>query len=75
MCQKCGQEDYIFRWKFDCGNRTSSSHQRGFELGCFQKFLLSLFTIGKSANAPKNFIIEVMEILNAHQKELKKNFE
>lgn len=73
-CNSCYREDYIFRWKFDCGNREYDAHRGGFEKGCLQGFLMCLSNLGKLENPPGNFILEVTQILMQHQNEFKQNY-
>lgn len=74
ICERCQVKDYIFRWKFDCGNRDNGSHRGGFELGCLQGFLACLSNLGKLQNPPGNFIIDVTRVLMEHQDEFRHNF-
>ena len=74
ICDNCDAEDYIFRWKFDCGNRNNRSHEAGFEFGCLQGFLACLSSLGKLQNPPGNFILEVTQILMQHQNEFRQNY-
>lgn len=74
ICDNCDAEDYIFRWKFDCGNRNNRSHEGGFEFGCLQGFLACLSSLGKLQNPPGNFILEVTQILMQHQNEFRQNY-
>ena len=73
-CKRCGDEDYIFRWKFDCGNRNGRAHECGFENGCLQGFLACLSCLAKFQNPPGNFIIEVTQVLMQHQNEFCQNY-
>ena len=74
ICERCWREDYIFRWKFDCGNRDNGAHRGGFEYGCIQGFLACLSNLGKLQNPPGNFIIEVTKVLMDHQNEFRQNY-
>lgn len=74
ICDLCDREDYIFRWKFDCGNRNNGAHKGGFEYGCLQGFLACLSNLGKLENPPGNFIVEVTAILLAHRNEFRENY-
>ena len=74
ICERCWREDYIFRWKFDCGNRDNGAHRGGFEYGCLQGFLACLSNLGKLQNPPGNFIIEVTKVLMDHQNEFRQNY-
>jgi hypothetical protein len=74
ICDDCNREDYIFRWKFDCGNRDNGAHKGGFEYGCLQGFLACLSNLGKLQNPPGNFIVEVMSILMQHKNEFTQNY-
>lgn len=74
ICNRCEISDYIFRWKFDCGNRDNYAHRGGFEYGCLQGFLACLSNLGKLQNPPGNFIIEVTRVLMDHQNEFRQNF-
>ena len=67
ICNYCLKEDYIFRWKFDCGN--SGYHRGGFEYGCLQGFYDCLSNIGKLQNPPLNYIFQVTNALFQHQNE------
>ena len=73
-CDLDDREDYIFRWKFDCGNRDNGAHSAGFEYGCLQGFLACLSNLGKLENPPSNFIVEVTQVLMAHQNEFRQNY-
>ena len=74
ICNSCRIQDYIFRWKFDCGNRDNGAHSGGFEYGCLQGFLACLSNLGRLQNPPGNFIIEVTQVLMQHQNEFRQNF-
>ena len=73
-CNACPQEDFIFRWKFDCGYRNNRALEGGFEFGCLQGFLACLSSLGKLQNPPGNFIIEVTQVLMQHQNEFKERY-
>ena len=73
-CSECDAEDFIFRWKFDCGYRNNRAHEGGFEYGCLQGFLACLSSLGKLQNPPGNFIIEVTQVLMQHQNEFKERY-
>lgn len=73
-CDLCHLSDYIFRWKFECGYRVNGAHSGGFEKGCLQGFLACLSNLGKLENPPGNFIVEVTQILMAHQNEFRQNY-
>ena len=74
ICDECDAEDFIFRWKFDCGNRNNNAHEGGFEYGCLQGFLACLSNLGKLQNPPGNFIIDVTRVLMEHQNEFSQNY-
>lgn len=73
-CDSCPAKDYIFRWKFNCGQINNGFHKCGFESGNLQGFLACLSNLGKLENPPGNFIIEVTQILMAHQNEFKESY-
>ena len=74
ICADCSEQDFIFRWRFDCGNRNNGFHECGFEYGCLQGFLCCLSCLGRLENPPGNFILEVTGILMQHQNEFRKNY-
>ena len=74
ICDRCSREDYIFRWKFDCGRRNNGWHKGGFEFGCLQGFLACLSNLSKLPNPPGNFILDVTNVLMAHQKEFREKY-
>lgn len=74
ICDSCFRQDYIFRWKFDCGLRYNNAHRGGFEFGCLQGFVACLSNLGKLRNPPANFILDVMSVLMAHQNEFNQNY-
>ena len=74
ICESCCRQDYIFRWKFDCGNRDNKAHRGGFEYGCYQGFLSCLSCLGKLPNLPANFISDVLGVLDAHKNEFRENY-
>ena len=74
FCEDCLKEDYVFRWRFDCGERNNGCHTCGFQNGCLQGFLCALSFIGKLQNPPGNFILDVSKVLMAHQDEFRTNY-
>lgn len=75
ICNKCLTKDFIFRWKFDCGNRNNGAHKAGFSYGCYQGFLSCLSNLGKLENPPANFITDILGILMAHKNEFNENYD
>ena len=67
ICESCSREDYIYRWKFNHGNRDNEYHRAGFEYGKHLGFLTCLSILGRLPNAPENFILEVIKVLMEHQ--------
>ena len=74
LCNACDAEDFIFRWKFDCGYRNNLALEGGFEYGCLQGFLAFLSSLGKLQNPPGNFIVEVTQVLMQHQYKFKERY-
>lgn len=74
ICDDGDAEDFVFRWKFDCGKRNNGVHKGGFERGCLQGFLACLSNLGKLQNPPGNFIIDVTRVLMEHQHEFSQNY-
>ena len=74
ICDDCFAEDYIFKWKFDCGNRENNVHNGGFEYGNLQGFLACLSNLGRLQNPPGNFIIEVTQVLMMHKDEFNQSY-
>ena len=74
ICDDGDARDFIFRLKFDCGNRDDGAHRGGFEYGCLQGFLACLSNLGKLQNPPGNFIMDVTKVLMEHQSEFSQNY-
>ena len=74
ICENGDADDFIFRMKFDCGERNGRAHEGGFEDGCLQGFLACLSSLGKLQNPPGNFIVEVTQVLMQHQYEFKERY-
>ena len=74
ICEDCSFEDYIFRWKFDCGERNNGFHVCGFKYGCLQGFLACLSSLGKLEKPPGNFITQVTKVLMEHQNEFNQSY-
>ena len=74
MCDKCDAGNFIFRRKFDCGNRKDGAHSGGYEYGCYQGFLACLSSLGKSQNPPAGFITDVIGVLMQHKDEFNENY-
>ena len=74
ICDKCDSRNFIFRKKFDCGNRDGGAHSGGHEYGCLQGFLVCLSNLGRLQNTPGNFIFEVTQVLMQHQNELRQTY-
>ena len=72
ICDSCDTEDYVFRWKFDCGKYRV--HNGGFKYGCLQGFYACLSSLTKLNNPPGNFIMNVMNVLYAHKYEIQENY-
>jgi hypothetical protein len=74
ICNNCFREDFIFRWKFDCGYRKNDAHKGGFEYGCLQGFYMCLSNLGKLQDPPENFILDVTQVLMDHKNEFKEKY-
>lgn len=72
ICDYCYQKDFVFRWKFDCGKY--STHSGGFRYGCLQGFYACLSNLTKLNNPPKNFILNVINVLYQHQHEIRQTY-
>lgn len=74
ICDDGDARDFIFRWKFDCGNRKDDAHRGGFEYGCLQGFMACLSNLGKLQNPPANFIMDVIDVLREHKNEFREEY-
>ena len=74
ICENGDADDFIFRMKFDCGERNGRAHELGYEFGCLQGYLACLSHLGKLYNPPGNFIIEVTQVLMQHQNEFSNGY-
>ena len=72
ICENGDADDFIFRMKFDC--RINGRHELGYEFGCPQGFLACLSNLGKLQNPPRNFVIEVTQVLMQHQNEFSNGY-
>ena len=72
ICEDGDAEDFVFRWKFDCGKYRV--HSGGFKYGCLQGFYACLSSLTKLNNPPGNFIMNVMNVLYAHKYEIQENY-
>ena len=70
ICENGDADDFIFRMKFDCGK----THELGYEFGCLQGYLACLSNLGKLQNPPRNFVIEVTQVLMQHQNEFSNGY-
>ena len=68
ICDYCNRQDFVFRWKFDCGNY--NTHSCGFSYGCLQGFYACLSNLTKLEGAPGNFILDVVNVLYQHRYEI-----
>ena len=60
ICENGDADDFIFRMKFD--------------FGCLQGYLACLSNLGKLQNPPRNFVIEVTQVLMQHQNEFSNGY-
>ena len=74
ICDKCDSRNFIFRKKFDCGNRDDGAHSGGHEYGSYQGFLACLSSLGKLQNPPARFIPDVIDVLIQHQNEFRQTY-
>lgn len=72
VCDSCYKQDFVFRWKFDCGKY--GVHCGGFRHGCLQGFYACLSNLTKLNNPPGNFILDVINVLYEHKYEIPETY-